>query len=245
MASIRQWKAKRVYLAAGYLGTTRLVARSLRLLKEPIRICDSQYFFFPLVSYRAVREDVRFSLAEVFLEMHNEGISDSDVHFQLYGMNSIFERTLRNMLPRPIPLGPITSRMYMVQGFLPSADSGHLTMEIEASGDKDDRVVIRGRANPRARIVARKAQSLLRRHLIGFGLIPPAYLQLVPPGRSFHAGGSFPMGGAHAVYTSDSLGRPAGLQRIHIVDSSTFPTIPGSTIGFTIMANADRIARLS
>ena len=243
-AAIRHWKAKRVFLAAGYLGTTRLIARSLGLVNEPIRICDSQYFFFPLVSYRAVREDVGFSLAEVFLEMHNETITDRCMHFQLYGMNSIFERTLRSMVPRPIPLGPITSRMYMVQGFLQSADSGHLTLEIEASGDKHDQVVIRGRANPRARLVARKAQSLLRRHLIGFGFIPPAYLQLVPPGRSFHAGGSFPMGAKHPVFASDALGRPSGLKRVHIVDSTNFTTIPSSTIGLTIMANADRIARL-
>jgi choline dehydrogenase-like flavoprotein len=135
--------------------------------------------------------------------------------------------------------------MYMVQGFLPSADSGHLTLEIEATGDKHDQVVVRGFANPRALQVARKAQALLRRELIGFGLVPPAYLQMVPPGRSFHAGGSFPMGGTHTVYSSDFLGRPAGLKRIHIVDSASFPTIPSSTIGYTIMANADRIVRRS
>lgn len=241
--AIRQWKAKRVYLAAGYLGTTRLIARSLRLFNRPIRIRDSQYFFFPLISYRAAREDVSFSLAEVFLEILNERITDRYMHFQLYGMNSIFERTLRKMIPAPIPLGPIASRMYMVQGFLPSVDSGHLTMEIEASGDKHDQVVIRGNTNPRARVVARKAQAVLRHELIGFGIIPPAYLQLVPPGRSAHAGGSFPMGASDNTFSSDSLGRPSGLKRTHIVDSASFPTIPSSTIGLTIMANADRIVR--
>jgi hypothetical protein len=39
------------------------------------------------------------------------------------------------------------------------------------------------------------------------------------------------------------LGRPAGLKRVHIVDSANFPTVASSTIGFTIMANADRIVR--
>ncbi len=50
------------------------------------------------------------------------------------------------------------------------------------------------------------------------------------------------MGGRHPVYSSDFLGRPAGLKRVHIVDAANFPTIAGSTIAFTIMANADRIA---
>ena len=39
----------------------------------------------------------------------------------------------------------------------------------------------------------------------------------------------------------DVLGRPQGLDRIHLVDSSTFPTIPSTTITFTVMANAHRI----
>jgi choline dehydrogenase-like flavoprotein len=33
------------------------------------------------------------------------------------------------------------------------------------------------------------------------------------------------------------------LQRVHIVDSANFPTVGSSTIAYTIMANADRIAR--
>jgi len=41
---------------------------------------------------------------------------------------------------------------------------------------------------------------------------------------------------------SDLLGRPAGLRRIHLIDSSVFPSIPPTTITYTVMANAQRIA---
>jgi len=241
--SIRQWRAKRLFLAAGHFATARMIARSLSRLKENIRIADSQYFFFPLLSYRAVREEARFALAEMFLEILDEEISEDYLHFQLYAMNRIFEQTLRGMLPRPIPLSPITSRFFMFQGYLHSRDSGHLEMQLTVAGEKHDEIIIRGVANPRALRVAKAVQALLRRELITFGLIPPAYLQLVPPGRSFHTGGSFPMGGRHAVYSSDAIGRPAGLKRVHIVDSANFSTVPSSTIGYTIMANADRIVR--
>lgn len=241
--TVRQWRAKRVYLASGHFATARMIARSLGRFNETIRVQDSQYFFFPMLSYRAVHEEIRFALANMFLEILNPDISDRYVHFQLYGMNQIFAQTLRAMLPEPLPLGPITSRFYMFQGYLHSRDSGHLELEVIKTGDKHDEVVIRGIDSPRALPVARKAQALLRRHLIGFGLIPPVYLQLVPPGRSFHTGGSFPIGGRHEVYASDELGRPAGLKRVHIVDSANFPTVASSTIGFTIMANADRIVR--
>ncbi len=63
----------------------------------------------------------------------------------------------------------------------------------------------------------------------------------VPLGRSFHIGGSFPMGGAETPFHSDSMGRPAGLKRVHLVDPSTFPAVPATTITYSIMANSDRI----
>jgi choline dehydrogenase-like flavoprotein len=41
---------------------------------------------------------------------------------------------------------------------------------------------------------------------------------------------------------TDALGRPHGLERVHLVDSSVFPSIPATTITLSVMANAYRIA---
>jgi choline dehydrogenase-like flavoprotein len=41
---------------------------------------------------------------------------------------------------------------------------------------------------------------------------------------------------------SDVLGRPAGLQRVFVVDASVLPSIPATTITLPVMANAHRIA---
>jgi len=43
-------------------------------------------------------------------------------------------------------------------------------------------------------------------------------------------------------FESDALGRPRGLSRVHVVDAAVFPTIPATTITYTAMANAHRIA---
>jgi choline dehydrogenase-like flavoprotein len=118
-------------------------------------------------------------------------------------------------------------------------------LTITSATAKSDAILIKGVENPEARKLAKRVKALVRKRLIGFGLPVPLYLQVVPPGRSFHSGGSFPMGGQHPVFSSDLLGRPAGLKRVHIVDSACFPSIASSTIGFTIMANADRISRAS
>jgi len=49
------------------------------------------------------------------------------------------------------------------------------------------------------------------------------------------------MGGQNMPYCSDLLGRPAGLSRTHLLDASTFPSIPATTIAYTAMANSDRV----
>jgi len=241
--SLRRWQARRVYIAAGVFATTKLIARSLRRFDEPIRISDSQYFFFPMLAYRPVRGVSGVSLAEMFVEILNDQVSKDYMHFQVYGGNSIFEQALRTLLPRPLPIGAITRRLYLFQGYLHSDDSGYLELTVAQAGERHDEMTIRGVENPAAMSVAKRAQDLLRRALLGFGVIPPLYIQLVQPGRSFHTGGSFPMGGKHPIFSSDLLGRPANQQRVHIVDSASFPTIGSSTIAFTIMANADRIVR--
>ncbi|MBN1359000.1 MAG: hypothetical protein JW993_00330, partial [Sedimentisphaerales bacterium] len=85
--SLRKWRTKRLFLAAGHFATTRIIARSLGRINEPIRILDSQYFFFPFLSYQGFPQPPKFTLAEVFLEVLNEELSKHFVHLQVYGMN--------------------------------------------------------------------------------------------------------------------------------------------------------------
>ena len=67
-------------------------------------------------------------------------------------------------------------------------------------------------------------------------------LQIAPPGRGFHSGGSFPMRAEPGEFECDRLGRPHGFMRVHVVDSTVFPSIPATTITLSVMANAHRIA---
>lgn len=59
----------------------------------------------------------------------------------------------------------------------------------------------------------------------------------------YHFGASFPMTRTpRGDRDTDSLGRPYGWQRIHVVDTSVLPAIPATTVGLLTMANAHRIA---
>ena len=60
---------------------------------------------------------------------------------------------------------------------------------------------------------------------------------------TFHLGGSMPMKlTPKKENETNLLGTPKGWSRTHVVDSSIFPSIPGTTIGLPAMANATRIA---
>jgi choline dehydrogenase-like flavoprotein len=76
---------------------------------------------------------------------------------------------------------------------------------------------------------------------LGGAPVVPA-MQFAEPGRSYHSGGTFPMRAKPGKFETDTLGQPTGLERVHLLDASVFPSIPATTITLTVMANAHRIA---
>jgi hypothetical protein len=101
-------------------------------------------------------------------------------------------------------------------------------------------LVVSEEARREARMAVRRAAQLLRKAGLYF---QPRMIRFSNPGSGTHCGSSFPMC-ARPVgpFDSDSLGRPFGWRRIHAVDASVLPSIPGTTLSFPVMANAVRIA---
>ncbi|MDA7697782.1 GMC family oxidoreductase [Candidatus Pelagibacter sp.] len=64
-------------------------------------------------------------------------------------------------------------------------------------------------------------------------------------GYGYHFGSSFPMSNKKSLKTSDNLGRILNQKNIHFIDASVLPSIPISSITYTVMANASRIVDLS
>src|SRR5262249_31150041 len=138
----------------------------------------------------------------------------------------------------------LAGRMMAMQGYLHSDDSSHLVASI-AAADSRGALRLEGIVNPAARKTIRR----LTRKLLAAGRHTGAYpalpmLHVGAPGDGRHAGGSFPMRREPGPFETDLEGRPRGCSRIHVVDSSVFPSVPASTITYTVMANAWRIAEV-
>jgi choline dehydrogenase-like flavoprotein len=235
--------ADRAYLAAGVYGSTDILMRSLGRVHA--EILDSQYFLLPLLTATRTRhpeDEALHTLAQLFLEVEDRCVAPHNVHLQVYGYSSALDAAMANRL------GPLhglrrlfLERMLVVQGYLHSDYSGKLVAQMT-----DGRLAITATTNPETNKVLRRVVRRLAAAAgpLGALAIPPL-LQQTTPGRGFHSGGSFPMREAPVMGETDSLGRPAGWRRVHVVDSSVFPDIPAATISLTVMANAWRIGHES
>lgn len=235
--------ARRVFVACGALPTTRLVLASLEHDK-PVAIRDSAYFTFPVLRRRLHAPRVGPSLvgntlAQAFVVIDDGAVSSRLVHLSVYGYNDLVLRAVaaRAHISERAALRllqPLLARLLFVQGFVHSDESP--AMRATMSGDELVVEPMSGDVTPRARAVFAKLRSLR------VGLDPVGRLLRVwAPGKGFHAGAVFPMRAKPGHLESDVHGRLAGFERVHVVDASAFPTVPGGTITLTVMANAHRI----
>lgn len=243
------FEAGRVYLGAGVIPTAQILLRSQNAYDQPLTLRDSQYFLFPLLLPRGVRgveTEALQTLSQVFLELNNPQITRRCVHLQIYTYSDMIAGAVRRSLgPLKMFARQVQERLLVVQGYLHSDESSSIEMTLkrnDQNGQKDF-LQLEPKLNPEAPLaIKRVLRELLKQRRALGGFVVPPMLQIARPGRGFHCGASLPMRTNPGKFESDLLGRPAGWSRVHVVDASVLPTVPATTITFSVMANAHRIA---
>src|SRR5208282_1052373 len=243
--------ATRVYLAAGVIPTAQLLLRSQSAYDRPLRLCDSQYFLFPLVMARrtrGVQTEPLCTLSQLFIEICRQEIRRRTVHLQVYTYSDLIGQAVRKTfgpLARPLEIlaRQLEERMVIVQGYLHSDESQTISLTLKRGGaGGPDCLQVAAQPNLAThRTVKRVLGEMLRNSRRLGGMVLPPMLQMAEPGRGFHNGGSFPMREKPGAFESDRLGRPHGWSRVHAVDATVLPSVPATTITFSVMANAHRI----
>lgn len=238
---------ERAFLAAGAVSTTVILQRS-GLLPERARIADSQALYVPFAWLGRIGRTGRepgHTLAQASLVLNDPQVSPNPVHITLYTYNDGLSERARASHPALASLlGPLLDRItrHLVIGicFFHSEDSDGVAVHARPGSRQ---VHLEGVSNLRTRPTMARFQRALLRSLGRIGLVPLVPLsELAPAGGGYHYGASIPMRRAPRAGESDVLGRPAGTRRIHVVDSSCFPTVPGGAITLSSMANSHRIA---
>lgn len=246
LASGETLLAERSFIAAGVLESARILLASLPG-RESLTLKDSQHGFLPMLHrWRSPNPEKGpyHTLTQAFAELANPAVSPFLVHAQLYGWNEFYARDLIASYGRRLPgSAPVwralARRLIVAQIFLHSDHSAQASLTLAPDG----RLIAKVAQNPKTGAVFDAAVQSLAGGMRHAGLHPLTFARrLNPAGSSFHAGGTLPMSEHGGAGRTDILGRPHGLQRVHVVDASVFPTIPATTITFPVMANAHRIA---
>ena len=235
-------------LAAGTVSSTRILLRSMEAYNQPVVFKHSEHFQIPLLRYDKidnVMAEELHTLTQIFIELSDKRISEHTIHMQCYGYNDLYQNVLNKMF------GPLTNifkknvedflgKLLIIKGYLHSDISSEIVGYLEPGSNGI--FLLKGKPNHMAGTALNKIKSKFSRNKKYFNASPlPILTKLSKPGIGNHSGGTFPMKRNPSEFESDLLGRPYGFKKVHVVDSTVFPSIPATTISFSIMANAHRI----
>lgn len=242
---------KRVFVACGALATTKIIVNSLSPQGAMLTMRCQPYFLLPLLmikgGFHASAERLH-ALAQIFIEILDCRISEYPVHLQLYTYNEFYQQRLRQLLRKVPILGnkieePLLDRIAAIQGYLHSDEAEGVSVRAVPGAAESMRLELSGRVSFRTRRKISLVLLKILRQTRSLGVVPLLPLAEVGrPGEGNHIGAIFPMAAKPAGFESDSLGRVGPLRRVHVVDSSVLTTLPSTTLSYTIMANAHRIA---
>lgn len=246
--SYKVFDAERVFLAAGAYPTTSLILNSLREYGQTRVLKTNQHFLLPLLRLRAAKNitnEKLCTLSQLFLEFLSD-TPEQNSHIQLYGYSDFYPEAFRAMLGsfhgplKQLLHGAVLPRMVVAQGYLHSDYSAEIELSLAA---QDKPISVKPLANSRTKAQTKFIVNKLLKISPQLKAIPALpMLNISKAGDGTHVGGSFPMSKNPRKLETNTLGALGGLERVHLVDSTTFPSVPPTTITYSVMANAHRIA---
>ncbi|CAK0776083.1 4Fe-4S ferredoxin-type domain-containing protein [Gammaproteobacteria bacterium] len=240
-----------VFLAAGAIGSTRIVLQSLRNFDTPVDLKHSQKFIIPMIQLRgdAIQWPEINAFASLFLDFQSSELSPHWIHGQISVTN---DYVMARLGISPFSSGWQTKLAktlfrHLLIGWC-GIHSNHsssirLTLSSEKQNGQHILKLIPQQVATSTKFVKRALRIFGRitRQAGAFCVYP--MLQIGAPGSGNHIGGTLPMRRhPESPLDTDVLGRLNHWHRVHIVDGSVFPSIPATTVALTQMANADRIA---
>jgi hypothetical protein len=242
----------RVFIGAGALSSARLVLNSLKAFDQPVPVIDSAKFAIPILRLPSPPFEwpATNTLADLFIEAVLPEISPYWLHAQVSPLNDLMLQALhmrsagsgRELNTLGKLAKPLTNRMMVAWCALHSALSSECTLSVSPGIHELPVLNLSAGENRSTPYVRAYGRKLARMGMKFATLFATPATMLSPPCSTGHCGGSFPMREQPlSPFECDVLGRLNGWQRIHLVDPSTFPSIPATTIALLIRANARRI----
>lgn len=245
-------RGRRVFLAADAFSAIKIVLSSLHIYDRAPSLSYHPLLLLPLMllkNFPGIENERLNTLTQLFLEIHDPKVSRYPVHVQISTFNEVFRNRIRSETRRLPFLRPLISRFVLgrlvgMQLFLHSRETSQITLDPVYDRAKDAlRFAVSGALSPNAKHALRRAVLKLTCNAPRLGMLPlPFAGYLGKPGDGNHVGAAFPMARNPRGFESDVLGQLSGFERLHIVNAAILPDLPPTTLTYTAMANARRIA---
>jgi hypothetical protein len=240
---------RRLVLAAGAIGTSRIALRSLGIIDRDVPILSNAYAYVPCVNLamlgRPARTE-RHSLAQLSGVFAEAGADRDNVLLSIFSYRSLLLFKLVKEMPLPPQLGVLTARLLLsaltiVGVHQPDRRTPHKTMRMSLR-DGAGRLAIAYQADASEQAGIDRRLATIRRALRAMGCVPMGTI-LPGHGSSIHYAGAFAIG----TDRSDPLGTDAdgalyAAPPVSIADSANWRFLPAKGLTMTLMANARRVA---
>jgi choline dehydrogenase-like flavoprotein len=244
----RSFLTSRVALAAGALGSLRLVAPLLPAESSKLPLLSSPVMAMPLLlpSLLGMPAPERgYALAQLGYAMRLSAAAGDYVTGGVYEVAALPASSFVARLPLgrragTAVFGALAPALTVATSYFPGRFSANCASWTGVDGDA--RISIRGGFAdgfaPSAAATQKRLRGIWRR--LGAFALPGGSVAM--PGTDVHFGGLFPMG-LDAANGSSRHGELNAAPGLFVVDGSVLPSVPSKFITLTIMANADRIGR--
>jgi choline dehydrogenase-like flavoprotein len=245
-----EFRARRLVLAAGTLGTARIVLRSLGLYDTPRPIVSNPHVYVPCLQPSWIGRPVasrRHSLTQAGLIFDppagEGGLVYGEVH--VYGSLLLFKLVRESSLPMPQALGIVRELLSALAILVlehadePAADKSCTLRRSGPAGA--DALHVDYREPDAARFARRRTESALLAALRRLGCHALGRID-TGPGSSIHYAGTFPMAAGEVPLSVDRACRLRGTRAVYLCDGSFLPRLPAKPLTLTLMANARRVA---
>jgi hypothetical protein len=245
------FEARRVVLAAGALGTARIVLPSLRQYDVPVPFTCNGHIYVPCLHYRNLgkpSKNRRYSLAQLTIIYDPTRDQEHLVQAQLYSCGSLLvSRLLReSALPYRESLRVMcelqSSLVILLVEFEDYQTPGNTCTLRRSERDGHDYLQIDYEPSNESVRHAQQGMNVLKRFMRKLGCWP---IKSVAPihGSSIHYASPLAMTREEKPLTTEPSGRLRGSRWVYVADGAALAYLPAKGVTLTLMANADRVGR--
>ena len=245
---LQQFVARRVIIAAGSFGTTRIVLRSLGQYDVRVPLTCNAHTFVPCLHLGGLgtpSSERRQSLTQLTMIYDQTGTQEHLVQAQLYSYRSLllfrllkesslsYREGLRIM--RALSPGMV---IWLIQHEDVKAEGRYCVLR---RGEDRDRLELVYQTSEEQKRHQRAHERVMMRWFRKLGCWP---VKTVRPnhGGSIHYGSQLPFSHEERPLTTAPSGRLHGTHHVYIGDGAAFAYLPAKGLTLTLMANGNRIA---